>query len=122
MDKAKILIVDDDPICTGLLLAILGDEFHVTTTNSGSCGLELLRSMPQDLLLLDITMPDVNGYHVLKDLRQQAEKLTTPVVVISSLVEQPDQDFAIKLGANDYLTKPVSPQALQEMLDKHIDR
>ncbi|WP_028771575.1 response regulator [Shewanella waksmanii] len=120
MDRAKILIIDDDPVCTGVLLAMLGDDYQVTTANSGLGGIDLLDSTTPDLIFLDISMPQVNGYQVLKHLQQDSVKAQIPVVVISTLAEESDQEFAKKLGASDYVTKPILPDAIQQKLDKYL--
>ncbi|MBE7215676.1 response regulator [Shewanella benthica] len=120
MERAKILIIDDDPVCTGVLLAMLGDDYHVTTANSGSGGIDILNSMIPDLILLDITMPEVNGYQVLKFLKADSSRANIPVVVISTLVDSSDRDFALKLGANDYVNKPIMPDVIQKMVDQYL--
>lgn len=120
MDRAKILIIDDDPVCTGVLLAMLGDDYQVTTANSGLGGIDLLDSTTPDLIFLDISMPQVNGYQVLKHLQQDSIKAQIPVVVISTLTEESDQEFAKKLGASDYVTKPILPAAIQQKLDQYL--
>ncbi|WP_394129448.1 PleD family two-component system response regulator [Shewanella maritima] len=120
MAQAKILVIDDDPVCTGLVLAILGDEYLVMTANSGEGAIELLSNLTPDLIFLDITMPDINGYQVLKQVKAKTNTSNIPVVVISSLAEASDQEFAIKLGADDYLTKPILPDAVQRVLTKFL--
>ena len=120
MERAKILIIDDDPVCTGVLLAMLGDDYQVTTANSGSGGIDILNSMIPDLILLDITMPEVNGYQVLKFLKADSSRANIPVVVISTLVDSSDRDFALKLGANDYINKPIMPDVIQKMVDQYL--
>ncbi|WP_076410197.1 PleD family two-component system response regulator [Shewanella sp. UCD-KL12] len=120
MERATILIIDDDPVCTGVLLAILGDDYQVTTANSGSGGIDILKTISPDLVLLDITMPEVNGYQVLKFLKEDSSRTQIPVVVISTLVESSDREFALKLGADDYINKPVMPEAIQQVVDKYL--
>ncbi|QFU24288.1 response regulator [Shewanella eurypsychrophilus] len=120
MERANILIIDDDPVCTGVLLAMLGDDYQVTTANSGSGGIELLSTLTPDLVLLDITMPEVNGYQVLKFLQADPSRVNIPVVVISTLVEVSDRDFALKLGADDYINKPIMPNVIQKMVEKYL--
>ncbi len=120
MERATILIIDDDPVCTGVLLAILGDDYQVSTANSGSGGIDILQTISPDLVLLDITMPEVNGYQVLKFLKGDSVRAKIPVVVISTLVESSDREFALKLGADDYINKPVMPEAIQKVVDKYL--
>lgn len=120
MSRAKILIIDDDPVCTGVLLAMVGDDYEVTAVNSGSGGIEVMKSLVPDLILLDITMPHVNGYQVIQHLKGSEETAKIPLVVISSLAEQSDKDFALKLGVDDYITKPVMPDAIQEIIEAYL--
>ncbi|MCL1067815.1 response regulator [Shewanella olleyana] len=120
MEKSKIVVIDDDPVCTSMLLAILGDDYIVLTANSGDGAIELLSSVEPNLIFLDITMPDINGYQVMKYVKEQTSNKEVPIVVVSSLVEESDQDFALKLGADDYLTKPIQPNAVQKMMDKYL--
>ncbi|NRD72531.1 response regulator [Shewanella sp. VB17] len=122
MKRAKILIIDDDPVCTGLLLAILGDDYQVITANSGEGGIDVINSQIPDLILLDITMPKVNGYQVLKHLKDDPHQSSIYVIVISSLIENSDKELAFKLGADDYMTKPVVPSALLDKVNKYIHR
>ncbi|ACA85126.1 MULTISPECIES: response regulator [Shewanella] len=122
MKRAKILIIDDDPVCTGLLLAVLGDDHQVFTANSGDGGIDIIDTQTPDLILLDITMPHVNGYQVLKHLKADPSKADIAVIVISSLVETSDKDFALKLGADDYMTKPVLPAVLQNKVEMFLQR
>ncbi|QBF82694.1 response regulator [Shewanella maritima] len=119
MDQAKILIIDDDPVCAGLLLAILGDDYLVMSANSGEGAIEILNSMTPDLIFLDIAMPNINGYQVIKHI-QQTTDTPPPVVVISSLAEASDKEFALKLGANGYLTKPIVPNEIQGILSHYL--
>ena len=120
MKRAKILIIDDDPVYTGLLLAILGDDYQVFTANSGEGGIDIIDSQIPDLILLDITMPKVNGYQVLKHLKNDPHHSSISVIVISGLVETSDKELALKLGANDYMTKPIMPSVLLDKVAEYL--
>ena len=120
MKRAKILVVDDDPICTGLLLAILGDTYQVTAVNTGLNAIELLDALPHDLILLDIIMPEMNGYQVLRHIKSEPVTLNTPIIMISSLVDKVDESLALKMGADDYIFKPVTPNILHEKIEHHL--
>lgn len=120
MERAKILVIDDDPICSGLLLAILGDDYQVISVNTGGGGIDAIDSLNPDLILLDITMPQVNGYQVIKHLKADSSKSAIPIIVISSLVESSDKEFALELGADDYITKPVMPTTVQSKIEKYL--
>lgn len=120
METATILIIDDDPVCTGVLLSILGDDYHVTTANSGSGGIDIIDASIPSLVLLDITMPEVNGYQVIQHLKSDPRTADIPIVVISTLVEDVDRALALKLGANDYINKPVMPKEVQDKVYKYL--
>lgn len=104
-DKAKkhILIIDDERHITeifGLKLKLAG--FDVTTTTSGAEGIELIRNEKPDVVLLDILMPNVNGFDVLREVRKFS---TVKIIVFTA---RPDEILkAIELGADDYVIKPV---------------
>ncbi|QYK05557.1 response regulator [Shewanella zhangzhouensis] len=120
MEKAKILVIDDDPVCIGVLLSLLAERYEVTAANSGTTALELLSVMRPNIVLLDITMPNINGYQVIRQLKSDTATADIPVIVISSLTEASDQEFAFKLGATDYLPKPIMPNAIYGLLDKYL--
>ncbi|MCL1143683.1 response regulator [Shewanella gaetbuli] len=120
MNSKQILVIDDDPVSTGILLAILGDEHRVVSANSGSAAIELLINMHPDLILLDINMPNINGYQVIKHLKGNPETADIPIVVISSLTEESDQEFGKRVGADSYLTKPISPSDIQCTIEKFL--
>lgn len=122
MATAKILIIEDDPICTGLLLAILGDGYQVTTANSGQVGLEVVNALQPHLIFLDISMPDVNGYQVMQQLKQDPGTAAIPIIVISALTESFDHDLALKMGANGYLNKPIQPQLIEATLSQYLGK
>lgn len=122
MELAKILVIDDDPICNGLLLAILGDDYQVISVNSGRGGIDAIDSLHPDLILLDITMPQVNGYQVIKHLKNDPLRSAIPIIVISSLTEPSDREFALELGADDYISKPVMPTVIQDKVDKYLKK
>ncbi|MFS1440139.1 response regulator [Shewanella sp. 10N.286.48.A6] len=120
MEKRTVVVIDDDPVCTGLLLAILGDEYRVMTANSGDAAIEMFASIRPNLIFVDITMPNINGYQVIKFIKDQPETANIPIVVVSSLVEASDQELALKIGADDYLTKPIMPNDVQKTIDRFL--
>ena len=120
MNKAKILIVDDDPICSSLLLSVLGDDYQVTTVNSGADVIEIAIIQQPNVIFLDIMMPGKNGYHVLKDLKQDPKTSQLPVIIASALAEESDENLGLRLGADGYLAKPISPTEVYGILKKHL--
>lgn len=106
-ESARILVVEDDAsIQLGLRMALGKEGYDVTTAEDGVSALELLASAGFDLVLLDVMLPRLNGYEVLRTLRR--EGLTVPVVVLSARSAEWDKVTGLDLGAEDYITKPFS--------------
>ena len=112
-NKRRILIVDDDRQ-TRLKLArdLAGGGFETSEAAGGRAALDMLQAGPFDLVLLDILMPDVDGHAVLAEMRAAEATRDIPVVVVSALEDQEDIEKCMRLGAKDYLTKPVDAATL----------
>ncbi len=109
-DRRTILVVDDTPENLILLGDILQPYYRVRVANSGSRALVLATSKDKpDLILLDVMMPDMDGYQVIEQLRQQNETSDIPVIFITALDDGEDETHGLALGAVDYITKPVNP-------------
>ena len=108
-DKAMILVVDDEPINIEVLYELLHNEYEIRFATSGVKGLEIARAQSPDLILLDVMMPSMSGYDVCRILKEDPDLKTVPVVFITAMNEQADEMQGLKLGAIDYLTKPISP-------------
>ena len=110
--KPKILVVDDTPQNVRLLDAILSSHgYTVTSASSGSEALEKVTAEPPDLVLLDIQMPDMDGYEVCRRLRDVPATQFLPVVMVTSSGSEVRAD-AIEAGADDFITKPLNQQEL----------
>jgi len=109
----KILIVDDSVDNTELLVQILEDQYQVDAVNSGNACIEAIAKEPYDLIILDVMMPDMNGYEVLERLLRLPEALNIPVIFLSAKYKDSDRIVkGLKLGAFDYITKPVDEDEL----------
>jgi two-component system copper resistance phosphate regulon response regulator CusR len=116
-DKAmrhRVLIVDDEESMRLFLARILAAELQAEVTLAGTCeqALRLAGNYAYDAILLDLLMPGIGGYAVLKELRRASPNLATPVVIISVLDDKPTQNRCMKAGANAYVVKPVDRNAL----------
>jgi two-component system alkaline phosphatase synthesis response regulator PhoP len=101
----SILLVEDDPSITSLLtLHFQAPSFCVTACDKGATALERLDKEPFDLIVLDILLPDGNGFEFCKKIRRTNSR--TPILMLSALGEEMDKVLALELGADDYLTKP----------------
>ncbi len=109
MKPSHILIVDDDPLNIIVLERTLKDGFQITSANSAQQGLVLVQEHNFDLIILDIMMPEINGFEMIKMLRENPRTKDIPVIFISGNDSQTDEAKGLELGAMDYITKPFSP-------------
>ncbi|HBJ94450.1 MAG TPA: DNA-binding response regulator [Hyphomonadaceae bacterium] len=108
---SHILVVDDDDRIRDLTRRFLSNlGYHVTAANGGVTAKKLLEQLLFDLIVLDVMMPQVDGFELLEHLRQTDK--TTPVIMLTARGETTDRIEGLKLGADDYLTKPFEPEEL----------
>lgn len=106
--KTCVLIVDDIPINVTLIEKMLKPfHFVIEKANDGQTALDIVAVNKPDLILLDLMMPGMNGYDVIKQLRAKEETQQLPIIVISALNSNEDVVKGYDLGANDFLTKPI---------------
>ena len=106
--RPTLLIVDDSPENLTVLGELLQDSYTVRAANSGARALELAALQPQpDLILLDIMMPDMDGFQVLARLRADALTQDLPVIFVTAMSADADEEHGLALGAADYITKPI---------------
>jgi sigma-B regulation protein RsbU (phosphoserine phosphatase) len=118
---ADILVVDDTPANLQVLSGMLKDRgYRVRPVPGGKLALAAARRDPPDLILLDINMPDVNGYEVCERLKADPALAGIPVIFISALTEQLDKVKAFAVGGVDYLTKPFQMEELHARVETHL--
>lgn len=111
-NNVNILVVDDEEDVVEVIGHFLEQEgYHVQKAYDGEEALQRA-SADTDLIVLDIMMPKLNGYEVCERLRSRVETETIPIIFLSAKSEEEDQVKGLMLGADDYLTKPVSPQVI----------
>lgn len=116
----RLLVVDDSPDSLWLMSRLFEERFDVLAAASGRDALALAACEPApDLVLLDIVMPDMDGYEVLRRLRQDPRTAGIPVAFVSALGESAERRLGLELGAIDYLTKPIDPQEVVRRVDAH---
>lgn len=109
----RILVVDDEPDITGLVAYHLARAgYRVSTAASGAEAIRSAMEERPDVVILDLMLPGVSGYDVLADLRQRPETKDAGVILLTARREEEDRIRGLSLGADDYLTKPFSPQEL----------
>lgn len=110
MAGAQILIVDDEPSIGEVVSLYLRQEgFGTTVVNDGQTALEMLQAQPPDLLILDIMLPGVDGFTIMRQVRAGG---TLPVILLTARKDEIDRIVGLELGADDYVVKPFSPREL----------
>ena len=121
MTKSQtILIVDDTQENVSLLEVILSEDYLIRTATRGSEALEIAREMPPDLILLDIIMPDMNGYDVCKALKTDTVTNKIPVIFVTSLLNHGDEARGFEAGCVDFLTKPIIGAVVRTRVKAHL--
>jgi len=112
--RHRVLIVDDEESMRLLLARILVNGLKVEVTLAGTCeqALRLAGNYAYDAILLDLLMPGIGGFEVLREIRRASPNVATPVVIVSVLSDQATKDRCTRAGANAYLVKPVERNAL----------
>lgn len=112
--RHRVLIVDDEESMRLLLARILVNGLKVEVTLAGTCeqALRLARNYAYDAILLDLLMPGVGGFEVLREIRRASPNVATPVVIVSVLSDQDTKDRCMRAGASAYVVKPVERNSL----------
>jgi len=104
-----LLIDDDSELCKMLAEYLAAEDFSVDMAHDGVSGLQIARQRPHDAIILDVMLPGMNGFDVLRELRQQQQ---TPVLMLTARGDDVDSIVGLELGADDYLPKPCNPRVL----------
>jgi DNA-binding response OmpR family regulator len=113
----SLLLVDDDPVMRKFLARILGDDYDVTTAETGREALDQLEALNPDLMVLDLWLPDLDGHEVLRTIRDDDAWKELPILVLSGRERSEERVRSLRLGANDHLVKPFNPEELKVRLD-----
>lgn len=121
LDKQRILIVDDTPSNIKILNDILKSEYRINIATNGKDALESAKGENKpDLILLDIMMPDMDGYEVCRQLKSSEQTKMIPVIFITTLDETEDEKKGLDLGAVDYIKKPFHPAIVISRVQNHM--
>lgn len=119
--RAKILAVDDEPELTDLMQYHLVRAGHdVTVASNGWEAIHSVRANRPDIILLDLMLPDLDGFGVCEILRRDPKTATIPIVIVSAWSSPDSRNLGLELGAHDYLTKPFSPHELVERVNRLV--
>ncbi|MCG3680310.1 GGDEF domain-containing response regulator [Aliarcobacter butzleri] len=120
--RPTILIVDDMTTNLLLLSDLLRDEYEIKIAKNGTKALEILNAPNEiDLVLLDIEMPDINGYEVCRKLKNNNQTKNLPIIFVTAKNSEEDEEFALNLGAIDYIIKPFNKAIVKLRLRNHLE-
>ncbi len=117
---AKILIVEDVEFNRDLLVQLLEDEHDIVTAEDGEHGIEMARSERPDLILMDMSLPVIDGWEATRRIKADADISAIPVLALTAHAMQGDEEKARACGCDDYLTKPIDEDLLYERIDHHL--
>ena len=121
--RPRILVVEDTADIRYFLTALLEDRYEVMAAASGETGLQLARSEQRpEIILLDVMMPDMDGYEVMERLGRDPRTADIPVIFLTALYSVEEEQRGLDLGATDYITKPISPPILLARVRLHLER
>ncbi len=120
----RILVIEDDPALLRMFESMLEEaSFEVETARNGKLGLEKIKEYRPDLILLDVLMPVMDGYEVLKNLKTWEDGGKIPVIVLTSLGQEKDEKTARALGASDFLNKDdIHLAGILDKINKLLDK
>lgn len=119
--KHTVLVVDDTVENIDILNCILGKDFKVKVALNGEKALKIVQKKPPDIILLDVMMPDMDGYEVCRLLKTDSATKEIPVVFVTAHQDEEERSKGLKLGAVDYLTKPVDPVIVMEKINTYLN-
>ena len=121
LPRARLLIVDDEPINIRMLDAMLRDDYDISAATSGEQALKRAFTTPPDLILLDIQMPTMDGYEVCRRLKDNEHTRDIPIIFVTAKTDTAEEIRGLELGAVDYITKPFHPLIVRIRLKNHLE-
>jgi len=120
--KEKILIVDDTPVNIRVLVEALKNDYKLSIATNGKVALNYATAdQPPDLVLLDIMMPELDGYEVCKRLKEQDKTKEIPIIFITAMSEERNETQGLELGAVDYIVKPINQKIVKARVRTHLE-
>jgi len=119
-EKATILVVDDESQNIDIYVGLLSEDYTVKAATNGTKALKIAFSSAPDLILLDVMMPDMDGYEVCRRLKNDPRTRNIPVIFVTAMGRVEDESHGFALGAVDYITKPISPPILKARVSTHL--
>ncbi|HED23900.1 MAG TPA: response regulator [Firmicutes bacterium] len=120
MAKKILLVEDEKNVILGVRTCLDAVGYQVDIVEDGEEALHYIKRETPDLILLDLLLPKVDGFEVLKTVKEDEKKKVIPVIVLTAKAEEEDRQRAMELGADNYMTKPFKPQELWDLLKKYL--
>jgi DNA-binding response OmpR family regulator len=121
MNKQTILLVDDTPQNLQVLYQTLKERYELYSADNGRDALALAESLHPDLILLDIMMPEMDGFEVCRIIKGNNTLKEIPVLFLTALVEESDESLGFEVGGADYIIKPFNPKIVLQRVATHLD-
>ncbi|RJE81257.1 diguanylate cyclase [Paracoccus sp. JM45] len=121
MTKPVIMIVDDEISNIEMMAAVLEDDYEICFSRSGTEAMQIAHAASPDLILLDIVMPEMDGYELCRQLKLDPILRDVPVIFTTGLDEPEDEVRGFQAGAIDYVTKPIQPIKLRSRVGNHVE-
>lgn len=123
MSHLKALSIEDDPYSSELLKVVLeANKYKVITAKNGEEALKILEKETPDIILVDLKLPGISGYELIKLIRSREELKKIPIVAITAFAEEEKRKEAIKAGFDGYITKPINVKTLGEEIKSFIKK
>ncbi len=119
--RGSILLIDDEPVIIDFLRAILEEDYSLTYATNPFDGLALARANQPDLILLDIAMPEADGYHLCRTLKSDILTQSIPIIFITALTSTDDETRGLEAGAVDYIAKPINASVVKARVGNHME-
>lgn len=118
--RPTVLVIDDDPFNLSLMDGMLNKDYTIKTATNGADALKLAFATPPDLTLIDVMMPDMDGFEVCRQLKKNAATMHVPVIFITAKNEIKDEELGFAVGASDFIHKPISAPIVAARVRTHL--
>jgi cyclic di-GMP phosphodiesterase len=120
--KPTIFIVDDEKINIKILADVLKDTFNISIATNGAEALKLIHEgLNPNMILLDVMMPDMDGFSVCQNLKDNVSTASIPIVFVTAMNDALNEERGLKLGAVDYIYKPINPAVVRARVALHLE-
>ena len=117
-----VLLVEDAPLNRDLMVQLLEDTFHILQACDGNEGIVMAREKRPDIILMDLSLPGMDGWEAIRKLKKDSRTKTIPIIAITAHAMLGDREKVMSLGCDDYLTKPIDERILFRAINQLLER